>query len=290
MIGYGWSRTRNINVAAALFACGVKVLPISALDEHTGVRITEFHIRDEGFLPAAVIPEEDGRQVRARFNLFHGKQAELRMVSGAVRHGLETGGMEDADPEHPALDVLRVLEARECLLSFMNRGERYRVQVSALAARARYVRGQEPLFTRMGEAGFATWDTKDLAIAAAVSRIGCPVIDIRGAGKDRCFVLPRFGHGLPGRPGPEDARAIVEAFHDGELERQCPEHPVVWGYYGCKARLMLLKAIEGKGACNQVLQYHRRSRAWQRKGRSVLVGEWAKGEAFEQADRFLKRR
>lgn len=286
---YGWRRTHSINLAAALFVCGVKVLPLATLHERTGKRITEFHLKESSTLPAASIPETDPDLIRARFSLHSGPSHSLRIETGPVRLALESGDMDTADPCHPALDALRVLEARECLRTFMERGTRYRIQLHPTAPRARYVEGQEPLTARMGTPGFLTWHTQDLAIAAAVSRIGCPVLGIEGARPHRRFILPRFGHPLPGRTAPEDAPAIIAALHSGELMRQCPEHPVVWGYYAIKARMMLMDAIENrKGQHSQVFLAYENTTTFARHRRSCLVEERASDKVLDQARLHLR--
>jgi hypothetical protein len=166
----------------------------------------------------------------------------------------------------------------------MNRGTRYRIQTHPTAPRARYVEGSADTLVRPP----ATWTTKDIAIAAAVSRIGCPVIDITGVHPHRCFILPRYGHPLPGRFGPEDAQEIVKHLLTGELERQCPEHPVVWGYYGRKARKILLQTIDHGGAGSQVFMNFARSSSWQRARRSVLVEERAPNHVLDHAVKHLR--
>lgn len=296
----GWRRTRSINLAAALFTCGVEVLPARTLNERSGHTETEFHLLKDGHLPASTVPEDDPHQVALRFNMHDRARGEAWHIPvGPVRLGLESGDMETSDPCHPALDVLRVLEAGECLQTFMNRGTRYRIQVHAGAPRARYVEGQEPMASRIGTPGFETWHTADLAIAAAMARIGCPVLRIEGVKPHRRFVLPRFGHQLPGRMGPEDALGIYQAMqiqHDpenpvfgGELARQCPESPVVWGYAGRKARLILLRAIESPDSpCRQVFMHLHRSGQWQRKKRSALVEERADNQVLDQALKHLR--
>jgi hypothetical protein len=293
----GWRRTHNINLAAALLACGVQVKPVTCLHEKSGQRITEFHLRGDGSLPAAKLPDDDPHLVRARFALVSGQSAPMITETGLIRMGLEQGTLEATDPHHPALDVLRVLEARECLLSFINRGTRYRIQVHPSAPRARYVAGQEePRFKF--SAALPTWETRDTAVAACMARIGVPVIAIKGEAPHRTYVLPRFGHVLPSRMHPEDAYELYQALQTqqdhkpvlgGELYRQCPEHPVVWGLAGCKARLMLQQVIEERRVgVAQVFLHFDRSIPWARKKRSALIEERAPSHVEASAIKHLK--
>lgn len=284
MIGYGWRRTGNLNVAAALATCGVKVIPITALDEPSGRRTTEFHLRDKGHLPAPVLPPDDPQRIRERFNLHRGPAEPWDMDAGILRRHLEDGTLEAADPEHPALDALYTLHARECLLTFMNRGTRHGLLCHPRAPRARYQEGP----SRFTEApALPTFTTEDLAMAAALSRIGCPVLRIEGVRPHRRFVLPRFGHVLTGRVAAEDAQQIMQHLLSGELAKHCPEHPAVWGYAACKARLILLQAIEGHGSHRQVLLHHR-SGEWSRTRRSALVEERAPDTALDAALKHLR--
>lgn len=283
MIGYGWRQTRDLNVAAAIATCGIKVIPVSTLDEPTGRRITSFHLRDRGHLPAAVIPQEDTHRIRDRFNIHHGPAEAWDMESGILRQSLESHTLEAADPAHPAIDALLTLHARECLITFMKRGTRYRLERHPTAPRAKYVEGQEPMVARMGQPDFPTWTTRDTALAACMARIGCPVLTITGTAPHRTYVLPRFGHQLAGRVLIEDAQEIARLLLTGDLARHCPEHPAVWGFAACRARLILLKAIEQKGAHSQVLLRHDRSSAWQQRRRSALVEERAPSAALDSA-------
>lgn len=299
---YTWRRTTNINVAAALLTCGAEVLPVKSLNEKTGKRITEFHIHgDRCELPAAAIPEgDDPHHVRERFDLYDGVPGEaFGFDTGPLKEQLSNNTLEAGDATHPALDALRTLEGRECLRTYMERGTRYRMELHGKAPRARYVEGDEPLRLQLGQRGFLTWSTADLALAAAVGRLGCPVLDIIGAGRERCFVLPKFGHKLAQMFAGIDVEEVVRLYRlgldprdkraVGELARQCPEHPVIWGMAACRARLQLIRALEQRVECSQVFLHHHRSLAWERKRRSVLVEEAAPGKVLDEALRHLRK-
>lgn len=304
MIKRNWSNfriTSHLNVAAALMTCDVRVLAMSTMDvaHPTRETIKEFHLLPGRPLPPSVIPAEDPHLVRARFNLFTGPNLAQAIDLGPLRRHLEDDTLEAGDPEHCALDALRGLEARECLLSFMNRARRYRIQVHPTAPRAKYVEGQEPLASRLGQKGFETWSTRDTGMAAAMARVGCPVIHIAGEPPHRSYILPRFGHALPGRPGPEDALELYRAMQlqvdpehpqfGGELGRQCPEHPCVWVYGAIKARLMIRQQLESKDSpTRQVFLHLKNSTAWRKKGRSALIEERSPSKAEENAVNFLR--
>lgn len=305
MIATSWRMTRSINLAATLFACGVRVKPSVAYHAKSGQTFTEFFLMGDGRLPAAAIPYEDPHRIRERFNLYHGPNEAWRMEAGMIRKRLEDRTLEEADPEHPAVDVMRILEARECLLTFMKRGERFRLEIHPTKPRARYVPGSEPLAAKFrgGPAKLAeavTWTTRDLGLAACMGRIGCPVIDITGPHGAREFVLPRYGYTLPGRFGPEDALALAQAAElqpdpakpvlGGALLQQCPEHPIVWGLAGLEARLQLQRAIESRdSSARQVFLHFDRSSSWRKKRRSALVEERAPNGVMDQAMRHLKK-
>ncbi len=285
----GWITTRDLNLATAISTCGVPVIPLSVVEEAgTGRRFTEFHMEHTGHLPAAVIPEQDPHRIRQRFNLHDGPNLPQNMRASDLRTRLTDGTMESADPEHPALDVLMILHARECYRTYMQRGTRYRIQLHERAPRAKLIEGQESAAARIGQPGYQTWQTRDLAIAACMARIGCPVLGIHGVAPHRTFILPRFGYTLSTRHGPEDAQEIAQALISGDLANQCPEHPCVWGYQGIKNRLAIQKHIEAGGAASQVLLYLPGSRNWQQRRRSALVEESAQPKAFDQAIKHLR--
>lgn len=285
-----WRTTDNLNLAAALMVCGVKVLPIRMTDEPSGKALTQYDLWPSGHCPASVIPAEDPDRIRERFHLGPlNDSPALAIATGPLRRILESGEIDQADPTHPAWDALKVLHARECILTFANRGTRYRIQVHPHAPRAHLVEGQDPLAQRLRTRGFEVWKTRDTALAAAMSRIGCPVLDILGEKPHREYILPRFGHPLGlTRSQPEDAFAIARALLLGTLLKHCPEHPCLWGYYACKARTMLLQTIENKGAHSQVYLHYDRTTAWQRRRRSAVVEERAPNAALDQAMRHLK--
>jgi hypothetical protein len=284
-----WRRTDSINIAATYLTCGVQVLPLSIYDAVSGRRNTTFDLIGNGNLPASEIPAEDPLHIRARFNLHAGTPGEAWIIEPSQRNQLASGELEAADPCHPTLDVLRVLEARECLLTYMNRQTPYRIAVHATAARARLVPGQEPMTSRLGQPGFETWTTESIVIASCMARIGVPVLTIHGEHPRRCFVLPRFGYRLPGRPGPEDATALLAVLQNGELAKFCPEHPLVWGQAGLKARRILRNALDSKdSSINQVLLRFDKSTSWQRNRRSAMIEERATSKVEADAIKHLR--
>jgi hypothetical protein len=284
-----WRITRSLNVAAALMTCGIKVKPVTTLNDACprSTTITEFHLMEDGHLPAAPIPAEDSRRIRERFNLHHEPPVPWTFETGVLRKHLEEDTLEQADPCHPLLDAYRGLQARECIRTYMERGTRYRLVVHPAKPRAAYAEGPETI--RLAP-GLPIWKTSDLALVSGMARIGCPVIGIEGTRPHQQFVLPRYGHTLPTRFGPEDAMEIANAHQDGELIKQCPEHPVVWVDAACKARLMLLRAIESPdSSARQVFMHLPSSSAWHRRRRSALVEERAPSVVMDNAIRHLKK-
>lgn len=280
--------TYDLNLAAALSACGVPVVPSSVLDEVTGKRTTKFALGGSGHLPAPALPHDDPDHIRERHHLG-GKSEALNISAGLLKLAIEDGSLATTDPAHPVLDVLTVLHARECLRTYMERGTRYRIQLCAGAARSKLVPGDEPLNIRHMQSLLETWHTEDLALAAAMARIGVPVLGIRGApGTRRAFVLPRWGHILPGRPAAEDATALARLYASGELARSCPEHPLVWGMAGIKHRLAILRHIENGGSGSQVVLRHAKSLAWAKHRRSAMVEERAPASVLDNALRHLR--
>lgn len=283
-----WRSTNSLNLATTLNTCGVQIVPITALDERPGKRITRYDYAEWVTLPPHVLPADDPDQIRKRFSLTRdSSNPAYKINAGLIRATIEDGSMETADPEHFALDVYLGLQARECYRTMMEKGTRYRIQVHPKAPRAKLVPGDDPL--AMGTANqIRTWATRDLAIAAAVSRIGCPVINIKpGSDGRKTFILPRFGHRLPGRPGPEDAEAIASMIINGDLARHCPEHPCVWIIQGIRNRLVIQKHTESTGLNSTVLIY--KPSQWARNGRSALVQEHGTTAAFDDAYRHLSK-
>lgn len=300
----------ELNLAIALATCGIPCVPVSTLNEKTGQRITELDFGPTGHLPAPVLPAEDPHQIRARFDLNREPGTAHQawdMDTAFLRLHLRGGSLHTVDPAHPALDVLETLNARDCYRDFLKHGTRYRCLTLAGAPRAVLVPGEDPLrithsqgdgLAKSSPSSIQTWHTADLALAAAMSRIGCPVLDITGPPGSRMFTLPRFGHVLQGRATPEDALGIAHALRSlgddlahGDLALHCPEHPVLWGYMGCKNRLHLEHAVEAKGWGRQVFLHNPRSAAWRdpQRRRSALVEERAPDCALDDAMQHLRK-
>lgn len=280
--------TFDLNLAAAFACCGIPVVASSTLDEPTGRRQTKFSLGGKGHLPAPELPAEDEQHIRARHHLG-GPSEGWDISTGLVRQAIEQKTLETSDPCHPVLDVLTVLHARECLRTFMERGTRYRIALIPGAPRAKLVEGSDPLLIKHMQGKHETWITDDLALAAAMTRIGVPVLNIHGTpGTRRAFVLPRFGHILPGRAVAEDAMELADLYRSGELARYCPEHPLVWGMAGCAHRLALLRQIERHAPGSQVVLRLPKSLAWQKNHRSAMVEERAPNGVLDQALRHLR--
>jgi hypothetical protein len=272
----GVCRTGNLNLAAAFGSCGCEVTVDHLVDDAGGGEQLSFYLSDGPV-------DEAGRPVVQAV----GPDGVRRLMFDTAdwRTRLRNGSLEAGDPEHPLLCSLRALGAREWLLGWMKKGDRCRLVMHPRAAVMYYAAGQEPMAHCVGQPGFEVWESTDLKVVASLAGCGVPVLTMREEGPQTVFVLPRFGYPMGGPAG--DAVALVKRLRDGSLRKVEPEHALVWGYQTLVNRERLLGRV--KEQQRLVLLRKKNSGAWQRRCHSALVEEGARGGAFDEGLRHLRR-
>lgn len=222
-----WSRTTNVNKAAALATLGIPLELDKTVDSKSGRGWTTILV-GHATMPTAA--DLGGRVVS-------GKADEVEAGTTAPTPTLRTkhvlgllarGELQKGDPHHPLIDMLGVCAAREALLLWVKSGTAHRLVRIRGAHRTALVPGDETETVRQS-GGFRT---RDLKLAACLTRLGLPVCRIDppgGAGNDsphHAFVFPLQGMALDEPPAilPD----LVNAYRDLSLPRDVPGHPLLW--------------------------------------------------------------
>lgn len=218
-----WS-TQNTNLAAAVSTLGVK-------------------IRTQRFLD--VLSKRSGEIVGdSRVTYFLGQQSvpgsakdseECRHVRRLIKE-LRSGELERELPKHPLLVCLAALLNRERLLDWLKQGTRMRLAVNHGGLMS-YVPGEEPESMKQTPVHEQS-GTRDLKMVAALGCVGIPLLRFEGLVGHRTFWVATKGHWLDGaRP---DADALVRGLKDGSLEKEDPEHPLLYAWQALLNRERLL--------------------------------------------------
>lgn len=287
--------TKNLNLAVAFATCGVdvrieKMIAINARSSSATGSNTCFHLAEANTPnePSPDLTGVDMEQAEKWFRLVHQPGQPLAFRTGVIKAQLDrayiaqlkTGlqPLEDVEPLHPILDCLIGLSIREKLLSFLKRGERYHVVPVPGVPRAILRPGQEPEQP-------AAFHTSSLALAAALVRLGVPVIGCTGAADQFRLLFPAWGHALH-EIGAVDAAKLATALASGDLARQCPGHPAVWVMMAVENRNRLLANIQHQRT--QLMLHDPTTLAWEKHYRSAVIYDTDKPEVWSKAAAHLK--
>ena len=250
--------TTNSQIAAAAVTIGIAVTTHRKIHEGLGEEQKTYTLTDKGLIPGLNI---DTSQL-------------LRLHN--------TGELERTDPTHPFLDALRGVINRGFLVKWIHerktcaltqhpdpRCPRTLYQFAAPAA---------PSVVGVPE----MVQTPHLAVAAALSTLGVPVIKIEGETGPKIFTLPRYGYSLHGLPQ-LDAKALIEDFKSGKLAIDNPLHPFLWAHSAVRN----YKALMDHMAREMPLVFFEDAKG---SGRAALIRLDAKSEAFDSSQKFFNRR
>jgi hypothetical protein len=216
-----WTSTQDKRVAAALAALGVIVRLNTTLRERTGEQKTHFHLSlasAEGRGVARKVP--DTRKLLRRF---------------------KTGELENAEPGHPLLTILRAYENRRQLLACAMGGARIRLVEVKGAGTWQYVAGEAGLPGLKGHKD--AFRTGDLNAAAALVTVGIPLLAIDGAAGRFNFYLPRYGPVRAGGLPPADGLELRAAWCADKTKMNWLE-PFVQASHGLYARECMEAALD----------------------------------------------
>lgn len=184
--------------------------------------------------------------------LFHGTSQRPEYAELNLRQMVREHEAKTLDPMHPLAVMMLAQHNYDRLLDMMKKGLPHRLCSQSGGRLFIYRPGDEhPTMMHAVDRVQAS----DLALVAALSLVGLPVIRITGDGDGYRFDLPRLGYlcrigGETSRQ--EDARQLMLRAATKEdplklaLETIAPNHPVVLAYDALHARAALKKMIEKK--------------------------------------------
>jgi hypothetical protein len=290
--------TNNLNLAVAFATCGVEVTIQKMVglatgkstrgERHVSHELKSFELADCNKVndPLPDLTGADMQQAETWLKLCY--PTTLAFRTGAIKAQLDRGylakiksglqPLEDVEPLHPMLDCLIGLGIREKLLTYMNKGERFRTAPVPGVPRALYVSGQQDHRT-------PGLRVSNLGMATALIRMGVAVLDCTGPEGSRQLIMSAHGEALHGI-GELDALTLAQGLASGSLARQCPGHPAVWVMMAVENRNRMLANI--KHQRTQLLLHDPRSLAWQTHHRSAVIYEGDKPAAWQKAQEHLR--
>lgn len=210
-----WSRTTNLNKAAALATLGIPVQVDKTVDLKTGkgwhtillgsesTTVLADHLKD----PAASATAPD-----------HNTKLLLGLLAN--------GSLDKADPHHPLLDMLRACAAHELLTDWLKTGHPYHLEAitGSKAERWALAPGPEPESTC---SILQVIRTADIKLAAALTVLGCPVVRLDPTPQGMKFVFPLLGYPLRTQPAIR-VPDLINSYRAHTLPEESPEHPLLW--------------------------------------------------------------
>lgn len=210
-----WSRTTNLNKAAALATLGIPVQVDKTQDLHSGKGWHTILLGSESTTVLATVSKPAEGDATA-------PDHKTKLLLGL----LANGSLDKADPHHPLLDMLRACAAQEVLTDWLKSGRAYHLEAitGSKAERWALAPGPEPETLRSLTQVIRTADIK---LAASLSVIGCPIIRLDETAQGMKFVFPFLGYPLRTQPAiriPD----LINAYRQSTLPEESPEHPLLW--------------------------------------------------------------
>lgn len=210
-----WSRTTNLNKAAALATLGIPVQVDKTVDLKTGKGWHTILLGSESTTVLADHLKSPGEAATA-------PDHNTKLLLGL----LANGKLDKADPHHPLLDMLRACAAQEVLTDWLKTGRPYHLEAitGSKAERWALAPGPEPETIRRLTQVIRTADIK---LAASLTVLGCPIIRLDPTPQGIKFVFPFLGYPLKTQPAiriPD----LINAYRAHVLPDETPEHPLLW--------------------------------------------------------------
>lgn len=210
-----WSRTTNLNKAAALATLGIPVQVDKTVDLKTGKGWHTILLGSESTTVLADHLKSPGEAATA-------PDHNTKLLLGL----LANGKLDKADPHHPLLDMLRACAAQEVLTDWLKTGRPYHLEAitGSKAERWALAPGPEPETLRSLTQVIRTADIK---LAASLTVLGCPIIRFDPTPEGIKFVFPFLGYPLKTQPAiriPD----LINAYRAHVLPDETPEHPLLW--------------------------------------------------------------
>ena len=211
-----WSRTTNLNKAAALATLGIPVQVDKTVDLKTGKGWHTILLGSESTTVLAGHLKQDTESPATA------PDHHTKLLLGL----LANGSLDKADPHHPLLDMLRACAAQEILTDWLKTGRPYHLEAitGSKAERWALASGPEPESTRSITQVIRTADIK---LASSLTVLGCPIIRLDSTQQGMKFVFPFLGYPLKTQPAiriPD----LINAYRADTLPAESPEHPLLW--------------------------------------------------------------
>ena len=138
---------------------------------------------------------------------------------------IRRGELQQAEPHHPALDVLRACKAADALLDWIKTGRDHRLVKVKGSDRWQLLPGQ---ILPEVKSGPCLWGTRDRKMAASLVCLGYEIARLEDTAPNTlfCFRGPHAG-GLP-----QTCVDLAQLVRTKRLQEEEPEHPLLWMLQG----------------------------------------------------------
>ena len=209
-----YTRTTNVDTAAALSVLGIEIKIDSSVDRISGKAWKTILIGMDSvdYQAIGAKPDTEDETPLPSHN--------TKLILGLLRNG----ELQKQDPTHPALDVLRACIAADSLREWIRSGEDHSLVKVAGCDRWKLIKSPIPPALKTAPALFGT---RDLKMAAALTCLGFPILRLEGTAPSVLFC---FGQGMAQPPGL--ASDLAQAVRTRRLQEETPEHPLLWMLQG----------------------------------------------------------
>jgi len=258
-----WSRTTDLNLAAAISVLGITVGLDKSVDKISGKgwKTLLLGLDSVPYAEIGIKPIEGETDPLPSH--------KTKTVIGLLR----SGKLLEGDPLHPTLDVLRVCAAREALMHWSRTGQSHRLVKAKGVARYQLILGDETETLKASQPGFMT---RDLKLAASLCVLGCPIVKLGGQPGSTEFYFAVSGYGTPA-PVTSD---LAQAFRTKTLAEMEPEHPLLWMMQGLSNRDAIGDMMNRKKNIVMIRD--------PKTGRASLVSENPTGRTMDRVKKHLR--
>lgn len=256
--GTGREATHNTRLAAACATIGIAVATARKVHESEGAEQRTFVLDDAPTF------------------------GTMQIDTATLLWNYKNGNLERADPNHPLLDAMRGLHNRGQLVKWIKdkRPQLLALHPNKKCPRTTYREGEPlaPVAALNADGSAPLFKTADIAIAAALSTIGIPVLKLEGGADQAVFVHALHGFPLHGARS-QNAAQIVADFTTDKL---AADHPFRWAYSAVLNYRTLLDTLK-----NDMLMVFFEDKKGS--GRAALIRADAKHVAYDHATKYFAR-
>lgn len=208
-----YTRTKNVDLAAAFSVLGIEIKMDYSVDRISGNSWKSLLIGLDSVDYQAIGAKPDDETPLPSH--------KTELILSMLRKGM----LQQSDPTHPVLDVLRVCKAEAALQTWIRTGQEHQLVKVEGCDRYQLVPANLPPSVKTGPCLFGT---RDLKMASALCALGFPVARLEDAAPRTliCFTGPRLG------TPPALASDLAQAIRTKRLQEETPEHPMLWMIQG----------------------------------------------------------